>query len=286
MSHSEKIAGNTVQSATLESARIATSYAGATQLTASIPAIKVEIHDAIGSTNDRAREYLTAATDGATPLLVAADHQIAGRGRHGRSWFSPPGANALFSLALPPGFCRGARVGAMNLAAAVAVSRFVEREAGLRPGIKWPNDVEIGGAKLAGILCEAAGSEGRIGMVIGIGLNVNLTADQIPKDLTRQITSLRLAARRVFSREQAIGEIAAQLIESLTAPGETAWRGVIEAWQARCTTIGRWILVHRGQERLEGTAAALEEDGGLLLRDAEGRLHHLTAGEVTIVRME
>src|SRR5687768_7212267 len=126
---------------------------------------RLEIHGLLGSTNDRARELAEA---GAEPFtVVIAEEQSAGRGREGRRWESPPGSGLWMSVVAPPRDIAARPL--VPLRAGLAVCRAIEAAApGVEAGLKWPNDVQIGGLKVAGILCEAGGS----GVVIGIGVNV------------------------------------------------------------------------------------------------------------------
>jgi BirA family biotin operon repressor/biotin-[acetyl-CoA-carboxylase] ligase len=278
------------------------------------PGLRVETHAALGSTNDAALAWLRrgdAAGDLPAPLLVCAEAQTAGRGRQGRQWHSPPGRNLLFSLALPlPGDgidpATGLAFGqpnAFNLAAAAIVCDRIERRSPLRPAIKWPNDVHVERRKLAGILSERAsggeGARGRIndqtagqpggrtgGIVVGIGLNVNAAPEDFPPDLRPVAVSLRQLTGAPWDRQALLTEIAGDLLKLAAGRDADAWTRAADAWRARCDTLGRWVTVARGNERIEGTALGLETDGALVIRTAEGALHRIDAGEVTLEKAE
>lgn len=172
----------------------------------------LEAHRTLGSTNDRLR----ALADRGAPAytVVVAEEQTAGRGRGGSSWISPPGMGIWMSVLLPE---EGAgRPPLTPLLVGLAVSRAVrEGELGLRPGIKWPNDVEVSGRKVCGILCEgtAAGET-----VAGIGINVSGGDDQFPQEIRDRATTLQEAAGgRAPSRTDLAGRVLKHL-RGLTDP--------------------------------------------------------------------
>lgn len=134
------------------------------------------------STNERARELAAAGAPGGT--IVTADEQSAGRGQHGRRWSAPPGKALLYSAILRP---LASESGLLPLAAGLAVCEAIESVADVRCEIKWPNDVWIGGCKVAGVLIEARPPDFA---VIGIGVNVAVEPGELPPDLRRPAISL------------------------------------------------------------------------------------------------
>lgn len=151
----------------------------------------VEAHEVIGSTNERAKEL---ARQGAPEgLLVTAEQQTAGKGRLGRPWQTPAGRALALSLLLRP-LIPPTLAPRLTLVAAVAVAEAVRAETGLPVGIKWPNDLQIAGRKLCGILTEMEAEIEQVRFVVlGIGLNVNQTLAEFPPELRETATSLRLA---------------------------------------------------------------------------------------------
>jgi BirA family biotin operon repressor/biotin-[acetyl-CoA-carboxylase] ligase len=139
------------------------------------------------------QRLLDGAPQGA---VVATDEQLEGRGRLGRTWHSPPGTSLLFSIVLIPPV-RPERLAELSLVAGKAVAEAIQEETGLRAAIKHPNDVLVDGRKVAGILAEAV--EGRI--VLGIGVNVTQTADQLPSDVVTPATSLALEGATIDRAE-------------------------------------------------------------------------------------
>jgi BirA family biotin operon repressor/biotin-[acetyl-CoA-carboxylase] ligase len=264
------------------------------------PGLEVQAHAVVASTNDLAMAWLreAAAGNGPSPpaLLVCAERQTAGRGRFGRPWWSAAGRNLLFSLALPlAGLPPNANT-AFNLAAAAIVCDRIERAGALRPAIKWPNDVHLGQRKIAGILSELAGPAGdarnaagireAAGIVVGIGINVNAAAEEFPEELRETAGSLMSLSGAAWDRQELLAGIAGGLLELAADRRAATWSRAADAWRARCDTLGRWVTIVSGSERIEGTALGLEEDGALVVRTAEGSLRRVEAGEVTLEKAQ
>jgi BirA family biotin operon repressor/biotin-[acetyl-CoA-carboxylase] ligase len=218
------------------------------------------------STNERAKEL--AAEDAPHGLVVTADSQTAGRGRQGRSWVAPPGRALLFSVLLRDLDESAAMI---PLAAAVAVCDAFPAA----NGIKWPNDVWIDGRKLAGILVE-----GRLQdrwAVLGIGLNVSTTADELPDDLKDIATSLALAGdSSVASPREALAQLLPALERWLAAPAAD----VLAEWRRHDALSGQRIRWDGG----EGMAAGVDDEGSLLVETDTGT-QALRAGEVHLQRL-
>jgi BirA family biotin operon repressor/biotin-[acetyl-CoA-carboxylase] ligase len=225
-------------------------------------------HRVIGSTNSLARELaLAGAPDG---TIVTAAEQSAGRGRQGRTWTAPPG-RALLMSAIVRGL--GRRDALLPLAVPVAVAEACDGFAGERCGIKWPNDVWIGGRKLAGILLEGRPQEGWA--VLGVGLNVCTRADEFPDELREVATSLAIAGGSDPGVEIVLEAVLAALDRRI---GEQP-AAVLAAWRERDLLLGHRVRWSAG----EGTAAGLDDSGALLVETESGRVA-LDAGEVHLLR--
>jgi BirA family transcriptional regulator, biotin operon repressor / biotin---[acetyl-CoA-carboxylase] ligase len=146
------------------------------------------------------------AEDGAEGAVAVAEEQTEGRGRLGRSWEAPAGTSVLVSVLLLPSV-EAARLPELSLVAGGAVAQAILEVTGIEPAIKFPNDVLIGGRKVAGILAES--SEGRV--VLGIGVNANQSRDQLPADAQTEPTSLRLELGEPVNRVQLLAAILLQL---------------------------------------------------------------------------
>lgn len=227
------------------------------------------------STNDEAAAWARAgAPSGA---VVTADAQTKGRGRQGRAWYSPPGTSLYLSVVLRPGMPPSAAP-PITLAAGVAVAEAIAQE-GVSPQLKWPNDVTLGGRKVAGILTEMLSSGERIDhLVIGIGVNLNV--DDFPDELRTIATSIARERGAPVDRARFAAALCERLevwVERFYADGAQA---VVAGWRTFAGFLGRTIAIAAGAESVSGVAEDLEPDGALRLRTADGRVLRVIAGEV------
>jgi BirA family biotin operon repressor/biotin-[acetyl-CoA-carboxylase] ligase len=251
----------------------------------------VVFFDQTGSTNDVALDL--AARGAAEGTSVVALAQTAGRGRRGRSWTSPPGAGIYFTVILRPS-AHGAAVHAgsparLTLLAAVAVADAVESVSGLAPQIKWPNDLVVDGGrdaatghwrrrKLAGILTEAALSGAQVQHVV-VGIGINLAPTAYPPDVVA--TSIESETSRSPGAADVFAACRAALARDYETWARGGWRGVLDRWRARApSSLGYRVSWVENGCRREGTTAGLDEDGALQIRDPDGRVHRVVAGEV------
>jgi BirA family biotin operon repressor/biotin-[acetyl-CoA-carboxylase] ligase len=231
-----------------------------------------------GSTNSDALSWAAAgAPEGA---VVAADHQTAGRGRGGRAWASRPGAALLFSVLLRPRRPVG-ELGLLTTAVGVATAEAVEEVAAIRCGLKWPNDVTVGGRKLAGILTETH-LEGSVAAVAvaGVGINVAWRREDMPAEVAGRATSTAAEGATV-DRSELLAALLVRLekLYPYACNPETRPR-VVERAAARSDVVGRRVRLRRlDGEVLEGEATALLPSGALAV---DGR--PVTAGEIEWVR--
>ncbi|MDP9468187.1 MAG: biotin--[acetyl-CoA-carboxylase] ligase [Chloroflexota bacterium] len=240
----------------------------------------VEFHAEIGSTNDRAREALSQPEG--EGLAVVADVQTAGRGRRGRTWISPAGANLLVSVALRP-VVAPRLAGLLGIAAALSVrdaGAAFAPDAGL--AIRWPNDVvNRDGLKLAGLLVETALEGGElVEAVVGIGINVNWLPSEMPLEIQGRATSLRALAGAPVDRV----DLLRRLLDALDRGMRDLERGQAPLDQLRASSWldGRRVEVESGGEMISGRVAGIADDGSLLLDAELGRVA-LSVGEVARV---
>ena len=218
------------------------------------------------STNRIAREWAwQGAPEG---CLVLTDHQTRGKGRLGRGWFDPAGSCLLFSLVLRPQL-RPHDMPLISLGAGVALCKALS-QLRLEPRLKWPNDVLIGPAKVAGILAEGQPSA----VILGVGVNVNV--ERFPPDIGGLPTSLRIEAGRSFDRLELLEAFLAnfQLVYS-TLP-----EGLHDAYRPWCSTLGQWVSAELPERTVRGRAVDIDGSGGLVLDDGEV----LRAGNVVHLR--
>jgi BirA family biotin operon repressor/biotin-[acetyl-CoA-carboxylase] ligase len=239
---------------------------------------RVYYYREVGSTNDLA---LALAGAGAVEgTVVLADYQRAGRGRLGRTWFSPPGAGLYLTAIVRPGAADWLPL--TTLAAGVAVARALTAVSALPIGLKWPNDLVIGQPwrKIGGLLCESSGTGAEIdALVVGVGVNLGLSA--VPPDLADAASSIEAELGRPVDRSRVVVEVLAELhgVLSRLRAGERAW--VCDEWRRFGRDGLRGARVRwddQGVERF-GFARDLDDTGALLVESA-GRMERLIAGEV------
>lgn len=250
--------------------------------------------DDTGSTN---ADLLAAAADGEPAgAVLAAEHQGAGRGRLDRRWEAEPGSSLLVSILLRPQIPLAA-AHLVAVATALAAARACEDTAGVRPGLKWPNDLVIGeGAgtrKLGGILAESQVLEGEVrAVVVGLGLNVTLP-ERLPAELAGVATSLSAhAAGADIDRPDLLADLLRHLdalVDLLDTPaGRTR---LLDEYRRRCVTLGSTVRVEVGPGHgtageagaIEGEAVAIDDDGHLVVRAGDVD-HVVTVGDVVHLR--
>ena len=241
----------------------------------------MEIHSQIDSTNKRAKE---CAFDGAPEgMLILADEQTQGKGRLNRSWISPPGTGIWFSLILRPPIppVDAPKITAM---AGAAVVKAIERVTGLAAGIKWPNDIVLGGKKVCGILTEINADLDLIHyVVVGIGLNVNMRPEDFPDEIRPIATSLRIEKGTVVNRNQMIQAILESMEEIyLEYIKDRDFRRVLEICKSRSVILGKQVRVLGLNEEFRGTAVDLDDDGSLLVKKDDGQVCKVLSGDVSV----
>ncbi len=228
------------------------------------------------STNDLAKELGNQGAPEGT--LVVAEAQTAGRGRMGRQWVSPLAVGLYVSIILRPALPLE-ELPKITLTTAVAVVRAIRRATGLQTAIKWPNDIMLAGKKIGGILSEMATSRERLQfVVVGLGLNVN--NPRISGELAALATSLAQESGRTFSR--------VRIVQTWLEEFETLYDGlltqrfpdILKEWKELTITLGRQVTVRQGSREISGLALDVAPDGALMIKQANGKVVSLAAGEV------
>ena len=238
----------------------------------------------LAETDSTNRQAYALGEEGAGEgLVVIADRQTAGRGRMGRSWASPPGVNLYLSVLLRPPLPPHAAP-QLTFVSTLAVSRAIAACCGLEATHKWPNDVLIDGRKVAGLLNELSAESDLIRFVVlGIGINLNMTADLFPADLRLPATSLLLSGGRPVSRAAFARELLQQLDVLYAEYLNRGPAAIMAAWEARCDLIGRAVVVDEGGSgTVRGSVAGIDRDGALLLTLANGATERILAGDVRV----
>jgi len=227
------------------------------------------------STMDVAKQVVKE--EAAEGTIVIADHQTAGRGRFGRTWWASSNSSILLSVVLHP---RLEELRNLNMAATLAVVQSIEKVTDLKPVIKWPNDVLIEGKKVSGILIESEVHGERVSpTVMGIGLNVNLDPSSNP-EIVKTATSLREVLGEEVSRLEVLRALLGSFEELYNAlrGGES----IAKLWRRQLETLGKQVSVKCGEQVWQGRAESVDDEGNLLLRCTDGRLLTVVAGEVTL----
>ncbi len=242
---------------------------------------KIYTFEVIDSTNNCARALASCWAPEGT--VVIAEQQTAGKGRLGRTWQANPNENLTLSVILRPGNAPGS-VNLLPLLVSVAVSEAVQSLTGITPECKWPNDLLIGGKKVAGILLEGSLKKEELEfVVVGIGINVNQTA--FSPEIQNLATSLKLATGTDVNREELFKLILERLEAHYVSLKPGGFEPVLSLWQSRSTMAGKRVSVKSNGSVLTGTVKGLSPEGGLVLR-SNGTEHTLLAGDVTVLGID
>jgi BirA family biotin operon repressor/biotin-[acetyl-CoA-carboxylase] ligase len=244
---------------------------------------KIHHSDELESTNDEAHRL---AEGGALHgEVVIADFQSRGRGRRNRSWVSPRGKALTMSVVLRPTI-PPARAPEITLVAAVAVAEAAREMGAQSARIKWPNDVECKGRKLAGLLIELRAEMDRVRhAVLGIGFNVSLQMADFPPELRATATSLVIETGERQARPVVCARLLEHLEEWLSLHETEGFGPVADRWRELSSTLGRRVRITSEGEAVEGDAVDLADDGSLLVRTAGGVLVRIVAGDVEHCKM-
>jgi BirA family biotin operon repressor/biotin-[acetyl-CoA-carboxylase] ligase len=241
--------------------------------------------DSTDSTNRVAFELARAGAAHGTGVI--AEGQTAGRGRLGRSFFSPPYLNLYTSIVLRPA-TDTARAPVWILAAAVGVAEAIAAsiEDPQAVAIKWPNDVLLSGLKTCGILMELGAEATRVDfLVLGIGVNVNVEREAFPEEFRRLATSLASHSGRRVDRIAFARRLYGTLERVFDACADKGFDAVRPCFEARFHMAGRRVRVHEsGGPELSGTARGIDADGALLVEREDGHVTRVIAGDVTLAK--
>ena len=242
-----------------------------------------------GSTN---RDLLEAAAEGAPEgVVLVADHQTAGRGRLDRSWIAPAGASLLVSALLRP-LVGPEDLFLLTLACGLAAADAVEEVAGIRPGLKWPNDLVVADGpladrKLAGILAESHVVNGHVdAVVVGMGLNLDWP-EELPAELAATAASVNHLTGESVDREQVLVAWLHHYDRHLTAITDESERaGFLDEVRAASATLGRDVRVENSNGFFDGRAIAIADDGRLLVDcGSDGGIVSVTVGDIVHARL-
>lgn len=233
------------------------------------------------STNDVAADLARQGSPDGT--VVVAETQQRGRGRLGRSWYSPSGRGLYLSVALRPPI-DAADAPALTLVAAVAAAEGLRDRTGVAPEIKWPNDLLLGGRKVAGILTELT-VEGRkvAHIVVGIGVNVRGVRSSFPRSLRGRATSIEAELGQAPPRAALCASILARLDQRYSEFLKRGPGPALSRWRTFARFLGKRVRIEAPGERLEGVAVDIDPRGALIVRARAGGLQRILAGDLTIL---
>lgn len=234
-----------------------------------------------GSTNDDlARRTRQSVSEPVSGTVLVTEEQTAGRGRSGRQWSCPASAGLMFSVAVDVSAIPPARRAWTGVALALAVVAAFESVAGVRGGLKWPNDVLVDGAKCGGILAEAAGDL----VLVGAGLNISLEQAELPRPDATSLLLLGAHVDRDALLAAVLDEFGRLLTDWRAARGDVDRAGLRPAYLAACVTLGSGVRLELpGGDAVVGTAVDVDTDGAIVLETDAGRARY-SAGDVVHLR--
>jgi len=241
---------------------------------------QVFYRSSVVSTNDLAIELAQRGVpDGS---LVVAEEQTGGRGRLSREWHSPKYKGIWFSLVLYPPV-NPSEASRVTMVTAVALALAVRKSTGVPAGIKWPNDLLVGGKKLCGILTELGAELDKINyLVMGAGINVNLDRADFPQELRDTATSLKIETGSEIARVRLLQSMLVEFEHWYRIWLEQGFAGVLMKWKELSVSLNCPVRIHTLNKTWDGWAEDVDEDGALLLRLPGGRLQRLLAGDVSL----
>jgi len=251
-----------------------------TELHTNIIGREVHFFPSVGSTNDLLKnEARAGAPEG---LVFVADEQVTGRGRRGRSWAAPAGSSVLASILLRPTWLPPSDAFLMTILAAAAAAEAVEAVSGLTVDLKWPNDLQIDGRKLSGVLGETELDADTLHWaVIGCGINVNWNPRAVP-ELAPIATSVQAELGHSIERIDLLRTLLQQLDARYNALRLGARSALFDAWRVRLRMLGQVVTADTPHGLLVGVADDVTPDGALVIRDERGARHIVTAGDVSV----
>jgi BirA family biotin operon repressor/biotin-[acetyl-CoA-carboxylase] ligase len=238
------------------------------QLQLALPNRAFRYYASVDSTNDLAMIWLKEGASGGS--VVIADEQLKGRGRMGRVWHTPPKVALALSVILKPPLAHASKV---SLLGGLCVAQLCESLGVEKVGIKWPNDVQIDGRKVCGVLPEAVWHNNQLlGVVLGMGVNVRVVFEG---ELANTAISLETVLQQRLQRAELIARLLAYVDEWAQQLGSDDF---LQAWKSRLVTLGKHVTINQ----LSGIATDVDTDGTLWIKTDDGRLEQVIAGDVQI----
>ena len=238
-------------------------------------------YDEIDSTNTRAKDLGDKGDKKNNGTLFVADRQVAGKGRRGRAWESPSGSSISMTILLHPDILPN-KASELTLIMALAVEEGVEKVTGLKPGIKWPNDIVLSGKKICGILTEMSTEISYINyVIIGVGINVNM--ESFPDEIRDVATSLKIESGSEVKRASLIAAIMESFEKFYEIFLETQdLSGVVDHYNSLLLNKNQKVRVLEPGHEYEAMALGISSSGELIVRLEDGEEREVYAGEVSV----
>ena len=234
-----------------------------------------------GTTIESRQEY-GAVIEG-TPregMMIISDYQSLGRGRSGKNWTSAPGDGIALSLLLMPE-SMGGGTSCITLVAALSVAATIEKTSGLKPQIKWPNDILLNEKKVCGILTELDTTQGKNSIIVGVGINSN--QQEFPAEISETATSIFLETGTPSDRESAVKYFSEYFEKYYEIFLKTSDMSLLkEEYNSLLVNKGRVVKVFDPKENIMGIAEGIDDEGRLIVKTDTGITHHIYAGEVSV----
>lgn len=232
----------------------------------------------IASTNSRIRELAEQGAQEGTVLV--ADRQSAGRGRLGRRWESPSGVNLYCSILLKPQI-PVQQAPQLTFLSAVAATETLNQVCNLSANVKWPNDILVKGAKISGLLNEMNAETEQIHYVIlGIGINLNMTADQFPQELNYPATSALIETGTPVDRVHFLQVFLERLDQYYLEFKQQGFAPIRKRWENLCNLMNQRVTVEQQTQVIKGTVVGIDLDGALRVQCDDGQIERILAGDV------
>ena len=243
-----------------------------------------EIHHfaEVTSTNDVAKELATKGAEEGT--VVISETQTLGRGRLGREWASPEGGIWFSTILRPEVAPKDASK--LTFVAAVAVARAIREAFNLDAEVKWPNDVLISEKKVCGILTETSTKGDVVNfVVVGVGINANVSLDSFPESLRNSLTSLKEELEEEIEREEFLRALLEELEQYYTMFMRKKFDLILEEWRNLAGFLGQYVEVLSFDEKIRGRAVNVDRNGALMIKLENGTVKKVTSGDVTVRRV-
>ncbi|HYM40037.1 MAG TPA: biotin--[acetyl-CoA-carboxylase] ligase [Thermoplasmata archaeon] len=233
-------------------------------------------YDVVASTNETLKELLDE--DVPEGLVIWADRQASGKGRHGRAWASPPGGLYLSILLRP----KQVHAQILGLLAGIPLIKTL-RHFGVFAALKWPNDAIFQGRKLAGILSEGVYRGDAYHVILGVGINTNMDLERLPPDVQKRATSLKREVNLFVANEECLEYFLEQIDDVYSRYLHTPAPLMMKEYRGACGTIGKRVSVETPQGKVVGKAFDIAPTGALLVLDDHEVRHEIVDGSVEYV---